>query len=190
MWVTGRAMELGRECLKAWGWVRVSLARSLCSTLTADTAQLRTDRRARMGQDESTSGLDTNRSVCRSHASDGRPNTRRAGRTGHWLNHSKEVRNAFLTHIVRADSRCQAALPRRDPPTRCLDHTAPPTQLVQPRPRHASTPRRGPRDLSQAGRAVRHDRADPRRQGQGAQGRVVRAGAQPPRRLVRTRPTT
>lgn len=29
LWVTGRAMELGRECLKAWGCVRVLLSLSL-----------------------------------------------------------------------------------------------------------------------------------------------------------------
>ncbi|KAJ9522259.1 hypothetical protein QJQ45_008086 [Haematococcus lacustris] len=52
MWVTGRAMELGRECLKLWGYDRVD------ELIWVKTNQL-------------------NRLI-------------RTGRTGHWLNHSKE----------------------------------------------------------------------------------------------------
>jgi len=71
LWVTGRAMELGRECLKAWGCVLVSLSlspgRSASSRLTLrlrrPLAQVRAHRRARVDQDESTAGLDTNRCV-------------------------------------------------------------------------------------------------------------------------------
>ncbi|GAA5953803.1 hypothetical protein JCM8115_004161 [Rhodotorula mucilaginosa] len=52
LWVTGRAMELGRECLKAWGYERID------ELVWVKTNQLQ--------------GLI------------------RTGRTGHWLNHSKE----------------------------------------------------------------------------------------------------
>jgi len=52
LWVTGRAMELGRECLKIWGYERVE------EIIWVKTNQLQ-------------------RII-------------RTGRTGHWLNHSKE----------------------------------------------------------------------------------------------------
>ncbi|KAL8278899.1 hypothetical protein RQP46_008770 [Phenoliferia psychrophenolica] len=52
LWVTGRAMELGRECLAAWGYERID------ELIWIKTNQLQ--------------GLI------------------RTGRTGHWLNHSKE----------------------------------------------------------------------------------------------------
>ncbi|GAA5821605.1 hypothetical protein JCM11251_000930 [Rhodosporidiobolus azoricus] len=52
LWVTGRAMELGRECLNAWGYERID------ELVWVKTNQLQ--------------GLI------------------RTGRTGHWLNHSKE----------------------------------------------------------------------------------------------------
>jgi len=54
LWVTGRAMELGRDCLTAWGYERID------ELVWVKTNQLQ--------------GLI------------------RTGRTGHWLNHSKEVR--------------------------------------------------------------------------------------------------
>lgn len=38
LWVTGRAMELGRECLKAWGYVLPS------SAMCTHSAQVRADR--------------------------------------------------------------------------------------------------------------------------------------------------
>lgn len=52
LWVTGRAMELGRECLELWGYKRVE------EIIWVKTNQLQ-------------------RII-------------RTGRTGHWLNHSKE----------------------------------------------------------------------------------------------------
>ena len=52
LWVTGRAMELGRECLQIWGYQRVD------ELIWVKTNQLQ-------------------RLI-------------RTGRTGHWLNHSKE----------------------------------------------------------------------------------------------------
>jgi len=52
LWVTGRAMELGRECLKRWGYTRVD------EVIWVKTNQLQ--------------------------------RVIRTGRTGHWLNHTKE----------------------------------------------------------------------------------------------------
>jgi len=52
LWVTGRAMELGRECMQAWGYTRVD------EVVWVKTNQLQ--------------------------------RVIRTGRTGHWLNHTKE----------------------------------------------------------------------------------------------------
>jgi mRNA m6A methyltransferase catalytic subunit len=52
LWVTGRAMELGRDCLKAWGYHRID------EIIWVKTNQLQ--------------------------------RVIRTGRTGHWLNHTKE----------------------------------------------------------------------------------------------------
>jgi len=52
LWVTGRAMELGRECLDIWGYERVE-----------EIVWIKTNQLQRII---------------------------RTGRTGHWLNHSKE----------------------------------------------------------------------------------------------------
>lgn len=52
LWVTGRAMELGRECLLEWGYKRVN-----------ELVWIKTNQLQRLI---------------------------RTGRTGHWLNHSKE----------------------------------------------------------------------------------------------------
>jgi mRNA (2'-O-methyladenosine-N6-)-methyltransferase len=52
LWVTGRAMELGRECLQIWGYERVE-----------EIVWIKTNQLQRII---------------------------RTGRTGHWLNHSKE----------------------------------------------------------------------------------------------------
>jgi len=52
LWVTGRAMELGRECLHIWGYQRVE-----------EIVWIKTNQLQRII---------------------------RTGRTGHWLNHSKE----------------------------------------------------------------------------------------------------
>ena len=52
LWVTGRAIELGRECLTAWGYDRVD------ELIWVKTNQIQ--------------------------------KLIRTGRTGHWLNHSKE----------------------------------------------------------------------------------------------------
>ncbi|KAF9057292.1 MT-A70-domain-containing protein [Panaeolus papilionaceus] len=52
LWVTGRAMEVGRECLKVWGYTRVD-----------EVAWVKTNQLQRVI---------------------------RTGRTGHWLNHTKE----------------------------------------------------------------------------------------------------
>ncbi|GAA5974319.1 hypothetical protein JCM11641_006734 [Rhodosporidiobolus odoratus] len=58
LWVTGRAMELGRECLNAWGYERID------EVVWVKTNQLQ--------------GLI------------------RTGRTGHWLNHSKEAGHCLV----------------------------------------------------------------------------------------------
>ena len=52
LWVTGRAMEVGRECLEAWGYKRID-----------EIVWVKTNQLQRLI---------------------------RTGRTGHWLNHSKE----------------------------------------------------------------------------------------------------
>lgn len=52
LWVTGRAMELGRDCLQIWGYKRVE-----------EMVWIKTNQLQRII---------------------------RTGRTGHWLNHSKE----------------------------------------------------------------------------------------------------
>ena len=52
LWVTGRAMEVGRECLRVWGYTRVD------EVVWVKTNQLQ--------------------------------RVIRTGRTGHWLNHTKE----------------------------------------------------------------------------------------------------
>lgn len=52
LWVTGRAMEVGRECLRVWGYTRVD------EVIWVKTNQLQ--------------------------------RVIRTGRTGHWLNHTKE----------------------------------------------------------------------------------------------------
>ncbi|TNY18222.1 MT-A70-domain-containing protein [Rhodotorula diobovata] len=70
LWVTGRAMELGRECLKSWGYERID------ELVWIKTNQLQ--------------GLI------------------RTGRTGHWLNHSKE----HCLVAVRKSSTDPSAPPR------------------------------------------------------------------------------
>lgn len=52
LWVTGRAMEVGRECLRVWGYTRID-----------EVIWLKTNQLQRVI---------------------------RTGRTGHWLNHTKE----------------------------------------------------------------------------------------------------
>lgn len=52
LWVTGRALELGRECMQAWGYTRVD-----------EVIWVKVNQLQRMI---------------------------RTGRTGHWLNHTKE----------------------------------------------------------------------------------------------------
>ncbi|KAM0751292.1 MT-A70-domain-containing protein [Meredithblackwellia eburnea MCA 4105] len=71
LWVTGRAMELGRDCLNAWGYERID------EIIWVKTNQLQ--------------GLI------------------RTGRTGHWLNHSKE-------HCLVAIRRSSSAAPPKLPP--------------------------------------------------------------------------
>lgn len=52
LWVTGRALDIGRQCLKKWGYSHIE------EIIWCKTNQL-------------------GRTIC-------------TGRTGHWLNHSKE----------------------------------------------------------------------------------------------------
>ncbi|BGP42735.1 methyltransferase [Rhodotorula kratochvilovae] len=73
LWVTGRAMELGRECLKAWGYERID------ELVWIKTNQLQ--------------GLI------------------RTGRTGHWLNHSKE----HCLVAIRKSSTVPSSPPRLPP---------------------------------------------------------------------------
>ena len=69
LWVTGRAMEVGRECMKVWGYTRID------EVVWVKTNQV----------DPSFLSLATSTN----------PTTQlqrviRTGRTGHWLNHTKE----------------------------------------------------------------------------------------------------
>ncbi|KAJ7507511.1 MT-A70-domain-containing protein [Mycena galericulata] len=64
LWVTGRAMEVGRECLKVWGYTRVD------EVIWVKTNQLQ--------------------------------RVIRTGRTGHWLNHTKEHMLVGVKTVVDA----------------------------------------------------------------------------------------
>jgi len=65
LWVTGRAMEVGRECLRVWGYTRVD-----------EVAWVKTNQLQRVI---------------------------RTGRTGHWLNHTKEhMLVGVKTHVDEA----------------------------------------------------------------------------------------
>ena len=66
LWVTGRAMEVGRECLRVWGYTRVD------EVVWVKTNQLQ--------------------------------RVIRTGRTGHWLNHTKE--HMLVAVKNRPDGRC------------------------------------------------------------------------------------
>ncbi|KAJ6629237.1 MT-A70-domain-containing protein [Mycena sp. CBHHK59/15] len=65
LWVTGRAMEVGRECLKVWGYTRID------EVIWVKTNQLQ--------------------------------RVIRTGRTGHWLNHTKEHMLVGVKTVVGAD---------------------------------------------------------------------------------------
>ena len=70
LWVTGRAMEVGRECLRVWGYTRVDeviwvKTNQVLNPLYQNSAQLMVF------------GPQLQRVI-------------RTGRTGHWLNHTKE----------------------------------------------------------------------------------------------------
>ena len=70
LWVTGRAMEIGRECLRVWGYTRVDeviwvKTNQVCLVLSF------------LSIAEHISYAQLQRVI-------------RTGRTGHWLNHTKE----------------------------------------------------------------------------------------------------
>ncbi|KAF7301483.1 MT-A70-domain-containing protein [Mycena indigotica] len=67
LWVTGRAMEVGRECLKFWGYTRVD------EVIWVKTNQLQ--------------------------------RVIRTGRTGHWLNHTKEHMLVGVKTVVDAEGK-------------------------------------------------------------------------------------
>ncbi|KAJ7068048.1 MT-A70-domain-containing protein [Mycena amicta] len=67
LWVTGRAMEVGRECLKVWGYTRVD------EVIWVKTNQLQ--------------------------------RVIRTGRTGHWLNHTKEHMLVGVKTVVDSDGK-------------------------------------------------------------------------------------
>ncbi|KAK7061511.1 MT-A70-domain-containing protein [Favolaschia claudopus] len=71
LWVTGRAMEVGRECLKFWGYTRID------EVVWVKTNQLQ--------------------------------RVIRTGRTGHWLNHTKEHMLVGVKTVI--DSAGQLVLP-------------------------------------------------------------------------------
>lgn len=65
LWVTGRAMEVGRECMRHWGYTRVD------EVVWVKTNQLQ--------------------------------RVIRTGRTGHWLNHTKEHMLVGVKTVADAD---------------------------------------------------------------------------------------
>jgi len=72
LWVTGRAMEIGRECLRVWGYTRVD------EVIWVKTNQV---------------GLFSGFLPITEHFTPSRSQLQRVirtGRTGHWLNHTKE----------------------------------------------------------------------------------------------------
>jgi mRNA (2'-O-methyladenosine-N6-)-methyltransferase len=71
LWVTGRAMEVGRECMRVWGYTRVDeliwvKINQVKFTVTQTSSSL-----------SSATFIQLQRLI-------------RTGRTGHWLNHTKE----------------------------------------------------------------------------------------------------
>jgi mRNA (2'-O-methyladenosine-N6-)-methyltransferase len=70
LWVTGRAMEIGRECLRVWGYTRVD------EVIWVKTNQVCLVPRF-LSITEYISYAQLQRVI-------------RTGRTGHWLNHTKE----------------------------------------------------------------------------------------------------
>ena len=71
LWVTGRALEVGRECLRVWGYTRVD------EVVWVKTNQVCCSRRHTISQYSRTRLHQLQRVI-------------RTGRTGHWLNHTKE----------------------------------------------------------------------------------------------------
>lgn len=72
LWVTGRAMEVGRECLRVWGYTRID-----------EVVWVKTNQVSRYIQ----------QSTCKTSTPSRFPQLQRVirtGRTGHWLNHTKE----------------------------------------------------------------------------------------------------
>jgi mRNA (2'-O-methyladenosine-N6-)-methyltransferase len=113
LWVTGRAMELGRECLKIWGYERIE-----------ELVWIKTNQLQRII---------------------------RTGRTGHWLNHSKEhclvglkgnpklnrhidcdVIVAEVRETSRKPDEIYGIIERLSPGTRKLGITFPPTPISFP----------------------------------------------------------
>jgi mRNA (2'-O-methyladenosine-N6-)-methyltransferase len=81
LWVTGRAMEVGRECLKVWGYTRVD------EVIWVKTNQVRavfTHLAPRLMP-----SIQLQRVI-------------RTGRTGHWLNHTKEHMLVGVKTVVDA----------------------------------------------------------------------------------------
>lgn len=73
LWVTGRAMELGRECLEIWGYERVE-----------EIVWIKTNQLMRLIRSPPSFFSLLSLSLYLAHSPAG------TGRTGHWLNHSKE----------------------------------------------------------------------------------------------------
>jgi mRNA (2'-O-methyladenosine-N6-)-methyltransferase len=71
LWVTGRAMEVGRECLRVWGYTRVD------EVVWVKTNQVNKFTRSIAFLTSFRQPLKLQRVI-------------RTGRTGHWLNHTKE----------------------------------------------------------------------------------------------------
>lgn len=70
LWVTGRAMEVGRECLRVWGYTRID-----------EVVWVKTNQVSHLSPANHSKILLITTQLQR---------MIRTGRTGHWLNHTKE----------------------------------------------------------------------------------------------------
>lgn len=88
LWVTGRAMEVGRECLRVWGYTRVDEV-VWVKTNQVDKLSLLIFTHLFSNNPQPTTQLQR---------------VIRTGRTGHWLNHTKEHMLVGVKTVVDAST--------------------------------------------------------------------------------------